>query len=209
MRKLLVVGALWLIFGAVAAIGQGAPALDTFTSPDGIFHFVYPQTYELLVGERILTATQGRRQAIAVCDVLRAIACVLYPIEPEQGTRFEAAGFSVDAVPGVTNESDCLTYADQLRRADSDVMQPTSIAINEHVFQHAVTRKKTPGHMQAADFYRTFKNDKCYELQIEVSLADDAAASRPSRSNSLGDPSADKARESLRLILSSVVFERK
>lgn len=206
MSKLLVVGVLWLIFGALSA-GQGAPALDTFTSSDGRFQFVYPQTYELLVGERILKATQGRRQAISVCDILTAIACVIYPIGPEEDMRFEAAGFSAGTVPSVANESDCLTYADQLRREDSDVLQPTSIAINDHVFRHAFNRKRMPGHVQAADFYRTFKNGKCYELRIQISLADDAPAP-PSRSNSLGDPSADKARESLRLILSSVVFER-
>jgi hypothetical protein len=209
MRKLLVVGVLWLIFGALSAIGQGAPPLGTFKSPDGTFRFVYPQTYELLVGERILKATQGRRQAISVCDFLTAIACVIYPIESAQDQRFEAAGFSVDTAPGVTNESDCLTYADQLRRAEGDVIQPTSIAINDHVFQHAFNRKRIPGHVQAADSYRTFKNGKCYELQIEVSLTDEAPTSRPSRPDWLGDPSADKARESLRLILSSVVFEHK
>ena len=206
MSKLLGVGVFWLIFGALSAIGQGAPALDTFTSSDGI-RFVYPQTYELLVGERILKATQGRRQAISVCDILTAIACVIYPIGPEEDMRFEAAGFSAGTVPSVTNESDCLTYADQLRREDSDVLQPTSIAINDHVFRHASNRKRMPGHVQAGDFYRTFKNGKCYELRIQISLADDAPAPPP-RSNSLGDPSADKARESLRLILSSVVFER-
>src|ERR1700733_1763896 len=91
MRKFLVVGVLWLIFGTLCAIGQGAPPLDTFTSPDGTFHFVYPQTYELLVGERILKATQGRHQAISVCDFLTAIACVIYPVETEEETRFEAA----------------------------------------------------------------------------------------------------------------------
>ena len=123
--------------------------------------------------------------------------------------RFEAAAFSAGVVPAVTNESDCLTYADQLRREDSDVMQPTSIAINDHEFLHAFNRKHMPGHVQAGDFYRTFKNGKCYELRIQISLADDAPAPRPAQSNSLGDPSADKARESLRLILASVVFERK
>jgi len=208
MSKLLVVAVLWLIFGALSA-GQGAPPLDTFTSSDGRFQFVYPQTYELLVGERILKATQGRQQAISVCDFLTAIACVIYPIGPEEDMRFEAAGFSAGTVPAVTNESDCLTYADQLRREDGDVLQPTSIAINDHVFRHAFNRKRMPGHVQAGDFYRTFKNGKCYELRIQISLAEDAPAPRPSRPNSLGDPSADKARESLRLILSSVVFERK
>lgn len=208
MSKVLGVGIFWLIFGALSAIGQGAPPLDTFNSPDGIFRFVYPQTYELLVGERILKATQGRREAISVCDFLTAIACVIYPIGPEEDMRFEAAGFSAGMVPGVTNESDCLTYADQLRREDSDVMQPASIAINDHVFRHAFHRKRLPGHVQAGDFYRTFKNGKCYELRIEISMAEDAPASRPSPPNSPVDPTANKARESLRLILSSVVFER-
>jgi len=46
-------------------------------------------------------------------------------------------------------------------------------------------------------------------IDVKVSLTDDAPASRLSPSNSLGDPSADKARESLWLILSSVVFEHK
>jgi len=210
MWKFLVVGVLWLIFGALSAIGQGAPPLDTFTSPDGTFHFVYPQTYELLVGERILKATQGRRQAISVCDFLTAVACVIYPIESEQDARFEAAGFSVDTVLGVTNESDCLTYADQLRHAQGDVPQPTSIAINDHVYRHAVTLKKTPGHVQAADFYRTYRGGKCYELHVKVSLTDDSSSQRsPSRPGSLGNPAADNARESMRLILSSVVFEPK
>jgi hypothetical protein len=209
MRKFLVVGVLWLIFGTLCAIGQGAPPLDTFTSPDGTFHFVYPQTYELLVGERILKATQGRHQAISVCDFLTAIACVIYPVETEEETRFEAAAFSVDLLPGTADESECLTYADQLRRAEGDVMQPTLITIGNRTFRHAVTRKKTPGHVQTADFYRTFRNGKCYELHVKVSLADDAPAPRPNRPSLLGDPSADKARESLQLILSSVVFEQK
>jgi hypothetical protein len=208
MSRVFGIGVLWLSLGWVGAFGQGAPALDIFTSPDGTFQFVYPQTYELLVGERILKATQGRRPSIPVCDFSTALACVIYPIETQEDTKFEAAGFSVDMVPGATSESDCLTYADQLRRVEGDVMQPTSITIGNRTFRHAVTRKKTPGHAQAADLYRIFKNGTCYELHIKVSLTDDAAAPRPSLPGSLGDPTADHARESLRLILSSVVFQQ-
>jgi hypothetical protein len=208
MSKVFGIGVLWLSFGWVSVFGQGAPPLDTFTSPDGSFQFVYPQNYELLVGERILKATQGRRSSIPVCDFSTALACVIYPIESEEETRFEAAGFSVDAVPAVTSESDCLTYADQLRREEGDALQPTLITIGNRTFRHAVTKKKTPGHSQAADFYRTFKNGKCYQLHIKVSLTDNSSGTRPSRPGSLGDPAADQARESLRLILSSVVFQQ-
>src|SRR5579859_5927024 len=207
MRKVLGIGVLWLCFGWLGAFGQGAPPLDTFTSPDGTFQFVYPQTYELLVGDRILKATQGRRPSIPVCDFSTALACVIYPIETREDTRVEAAGFSVDMVAGVASESDCLTYADQLRRAEGDVMQPTSITIGNRTFRHAANRKQAAGHVQAADFYRTFKRGKCYELHVKVSLTDDPPGARPSRPGSLGDPAADHARESLQLILSSVIFQ--
>ena len=71
----------------------------------------------------MLRATQSRQPGVSVCDFSTALACVIYPIEAEEDTRFEAAGFSVEAVPGVTVESDCLTYTDQLRREEGDVIQ--------------------------------------------------------------------------------------
>jgi len=105
------------------ALAQGPSALATFTSADGAFQFVYPQTYDLLVGERILKATQGRRLAVPFCDFSTALACVIYPIETPDDTRFEAVGFSAGLVPGVTAESDCLTYADQLARSHDEPLR--------------------------------------------------------------------------------------
>jgi hypothetical protein len=202
MRRLFCIGVVLLSFARLSAVGQ-APPLDTFISPDGLFQFVYPQSYELLVGERILKATQGRHQSMPVCNFSTALACVIYPIEIQDEIRFEAAGFSVNTVPGITGESDCLSFADQPSKTQA---QLGSISINEHVFRHSSSRKKIPGHLQAADLYRTYSHQKCYELQIEVSLSDDSAIPRASQANSLGDAKADSARESLRLILSSFAF---
>jgi hypothetical protein len=212
MRKWFFIGALWLTCASIAALAQGALPLDTFISPDEAFQFAYPQNYDLLVGERILTGTQGRHPGIPVCDFTTAMACVIYPIASDENTRFEAAGFSVHAVPGVSAESECLNYSDQLAKAPAPPAQLTSISINERTFRHLSSRKKVPGHIQAADLYRTFKQQKCYELHIEVSLAEEPGVQRTSASssgaNSLGDARADSARDSLRLILSTVVFER-
>lgn len=208
MRKRFFIGALWLSCASIAAMAQGALPLDTFTSPDGAFQFFYPQNYDLLVGERILTGTQGRHPGIPVCDFATAMACVIYPIANEENTRFEAAGFSVHAVPGVLAESECLNYSDQMANAQTPPAEPTSISIHDSTFRHLSSRKKVPGHVQATDLYRTFKQQKCYELHIAVSLAEESGRQRPSPSNSLGDPKADSARESLLLILSTVVFER-
>lgn len=212
MRKWSFVGALCFAYASIAALAQGALPLDTFTSPDGAFRFVYPQNYDLLVGERILTGTQGRHPGIPVCDFATAMACVIYPIANEENTRFEAAGFSVHAVPQVTVESECLGYSDQSANAQTPPAQPASISINDRTFRHLSSRKRVPGHVQATDLYRTFQQQKCYELHIEVSLAEESSVQRASLpnppANSLGDPKADSARESLRLILSTVVFER-
>ncbi|MGA9680563.1 MAG: hypothetical protein WBQ74_02020 [Candidatus Sulfotelmatobacter sp.] len=195
-----------LSFSWRTALGQ-APALDTFTSPDGTFRLVYPQTYDLLIGERMLKCTQGRHVGIPVCDFSTALICVIYPVESPDETNFEAAGFSVRTVSGVSAESDCLTYAYQ-PQSPSGRAELTSIDINEGVFRHASIRKTVSGHWQAADFYRTFDRDRCYELQIEVSLSDEPETKEEPKSRSLAEVKAAKARESRRLILSSVVFEQ-
>jgi len=200
-------GAVFSLILGFNAWAQGPPALETFTSPDGAFQFVYPETYDLLVGERLLRATQGRHQAIPVCEFSTALACVVYPIEIQPEARLEGAGFSVETLPGVTNETACLDYADPSASRDSQRRQLTSIAIHSRMYRHASMRKKLPGHLQAIDSYRTFNRQKCYELQIRISLSEEPKLQPASQSTPLGDVQAQTAQESLRLILSSVVFE--
>lgn len=206
MSRLPLGSVLGVILASACAWAQGAPALDTFTSPDGVFQFVYPENYELLVGERVLKATQGRHSAIPVCNFSTALACVLYPIELQEETSFEAAGFSVDSVPGVNSEGECLTYTDQLSRSRDEQFDLSSITINDQVFRHAVAKKKLPGHAQAADLYRTYIRQTCYELEINVSVSDESPPQKRPSSGTLGDARVASAREALRLILSSFVF---
>ncbi len=155
----------------------------------------------------MLKGTQGRHVGIPVCDFSTALICVIYPVESPDETNFEAAGFSVRTVSGVSAESDCLTYADQ-PQSPTGRLELTSIDINDRVFRHALIRKTVSGHWQAADFYRTFDRHRGYELQIEVSVSDEPAPQEPPKSRSLGEAKAENARESLKLILSSVVFEQ-
>lgn len=204
MRRFIRIAALGLTLGGMSSSGEGPPALDTFTSPDGSFQFVYPETYALLVGDSMLRATQGRHAALPVCNFATAVACVIYPIEREWETRLEAAGFSVDAV--AANETECMTFADETARARGTVAT-TSVTLHSRVFRRTIATRKLLGHSQAAEFYRTFRQQKCYELQVAVSTTDEPA-SRKTPVGSLGDPRADSARESLRLILSSTVFEK-
>jgi hypothetical protein len=190
-----------------STLAQGPTTLETFKSPDGVFEFVYPENYELLVGERLLKATQGGHSALPVCDFSTAVACVIYPIQSERETKLEAAGFSVDTVAGAA-EPECLAFTDKTGTSRTLNLSPTSISIRSRTFRHASGTKNIPGHAQVAEFYRTFAQQKCYELQIQVSVADDPAHHKPSAPNSLPDSVANTARESLKLILSSVVFEK-
>ena len=208
MSKLTRIAAAVVSLSCLSTLAQGPPALDTFNSPDGTFQFVYPETYELLVGERILKATQGRHAALPVCDFSTALACVIYPIESESETRLEAAGFSVDNVPGIMNEAECVAFGDEHARSRGMQSPPSSLSIHSRLFRHASAIKKSPGHLQTSDFYRIFARQKCYELQIAVSISDDPVLQKVSTSNSLGDGRTNSARESLKLILSSVVFEK-
>ena len=77
-------------------------------------------------------------------------------------------------------------------------LELTSIDINERVFRHALIRKTVSGHWQAADFYRTFDRDRCYELQIEVSVSDEPETKERPKSQVTGrGEGCQNARESL------------
>lgn len=202
MWKLLGLGL--LVLTSAGALAQGAPALDVFTSPDGAFRFSYPERYELVSGERLLKATVARNLGFPVCDFSTTLVCVIYPIEKLDNDAFEAAGFSVGVVAAVTAESECLGFSDRFARPTAEHAQPSSYSIRGRVFHHVSAERRTDGHAQSSDFYRTFQNDRCYELRIEISLSEKSPAPQQSSSK---QEAADGACESLHLILSSVVFK--
>lgn len=197
MRTLCVIAL--LLLGSMLVVAQDPPSLDTFTSSDGTFQFVYPENYELLVGERILRGTQGRHAGIPVCDFSTAIACVIYPVEGLDNSKLEAAGFSVSTVQGPIAEPACIQYKDR-------GLETPPAVLSGSAFRFASTRTTSNGHSQSVYLYRTFRNQHCYELRIAVSLAGDFSSAKPANSNSLGDARADSARESLKLILATFAF---
>ncbi len=193
-----------LCFVSSMAVAQEPPSLETFNSPDDAFQFIYPENYQLLVGDRILKATQGRHLAIPVCDFATALVCVIYPFDDVENTRFEAAGFSVDAGRGSNAEAECLAYSDRFSREHGDQVQPSSITINGLIFRYAAVKKTVAGHLQSLYLYRSFQKEHCYELRIAVSLSDESGTPMSSLPP---DSEAENARQSLRLILSSFAFK--
>jgi hypothetical protein len=203
MIKQLAIGL--MLLSPLGALGQRPPALIVFTDPGGAFQFVYSENYELLVGERILRATQGRHAGIPVCEFSTALVCVIYPVERLEDTKFEAAGFSVHTLPSFTMEADCQSFKDRVAKLPGEELQPISLTINDRSYRHVIARKTVAGHSQSEHLYRTFHKDRCYELRIAVTVPEDGAGS-PSSSRSAAESEANSARESLKLILASVVF---
>ena len=196
---------LFLVLGSLYAGGQNPPSLDLYTSAPHQFSFVYPDKYDLLEGEGILKRTQGKHMGNADCDLLTAIACVIYPADNPQDPSLEAAVFSVNEISKVTTEQDCLGFADQPPRSSGEQLATEPIRFNEQLFRYASTTTTLAGHSQVTQRYRTLHKDRCYELRIAISLSDVAPGSSPSRKD-LDSEATKKARESLELILSSFVF---
>jgi len=195
---------LFLLLGSLYAVGQNPPTLDLYTSATYHFSFAYPASYDLLEGEGILKRTQGKHVGIPICDLLTAIACVIYPGDNLQDPSFEAAAFSVNDISKAATEQDCSGFADQLPRPGGEPLATKPVGLNGQLFRYASTTTTLAGHVQFADRYRSFHKDRCYELRIAISFSDVAPALSPSK-KVLDNEDAKKARRSLELILSSFV----
>lgn len=195
---------LFMLLGSLYAAGQNPPSLNLYASATYHFSFVYPDTYDLLEGEGILKRTQGKHVGIPVCDLLTALACVIYPADNLQDPSFEAAAFSVNDISKGATEQDCLGFADQLPRPGGEQLATEPVRLNGQLFRYASTTTTLAGHAQFAQRYRSFHNGRCYELRIAISFSDVAPALSPSE-KVLDHEDAKKTHRSLKLILSSVV----
>jgi hypothetical protein len=164
-------GLLLLLCGSIGALAQDMPAIESYMSDDGAFGFAYPDTYGLLVGDGIYKRTQGKHVGVSVCDSRTALACVLYPMERFQDTNFEAAAFSINRIPSVANEGDCLGYADRADPQSAQSVSASTVNIMGRDYRHVTTATKIQGHSQSAQRYRTFLKDACYELRVAISLS--------------------------------------
>ena len=195
---------LFLLLGSLYSFGQTPPSLDLYASGDNSFAFAYPDTYDLLEGDGILKRTQGKHAGIPGCDFLTAFACVVFPSDNLENSRFEAAAFSVNGIPETTERS-CVGFADQLPRPHGEHLAIESVFLNGQLFRYASTTTTTPGHFQSARRYRSFHRGRCYELRIAISLSDVAPSPSPAK-NVPEDKDAERALHSLERVLSSFVF---
>lgn len=205
--------ALLLMVSAASSWAQSRDLPKTFASTDGVFSFRY---------SRQLIQCQQKKQASGdgyywipaencaayhpVCDGKTgedntAITCIAYPRNRFTNTSaFEAATFSVEIVNQIATAQGCLA-------GPADQMFSARPAVRIHGVSFAVFEFGEGGMNQSVsgEVYRTFHRGRCYQLGINVAMANPGVFDPPARELTKGDrrevkSQLEQARDSFRFI---------
>lgn len=89
------------------------------------------------------------------------VACIAYPAETMNGTNFEAAAFTV-------NKLDEATADECLQVTEPHPATSHKVKINGETFDAFDVGGAAAGSFSAADAYRNFHQNRCYELDVRV-----------------------------------------
>ena len=149
------------------------PADIRFVSPDGAFSFTYPNSLIKCEKdpkqENLWIPARSCGGYIPVCadtslDQDATVVCIAYPAETLNGTNFQAAAFTVSQVHATTAD-ECLQVTDP---------HPTTShkeTINGVTFDVFDASGVGLGNVLAADAYRSFHQNRCYELGVRVAFS--------------------------------------
>ena len=159
----------------VLSLFQGPATIkseDSFTSPDGRFALRYPNS--LVRCERDpkhsdqWIPTRPCEAVIPVCASAftrdATVVCVAYPAENLRGTNFEAAAFSV-------SQLDAMTAEECLQVTEPHPATSRKEKVNGVTFDVFDVGGAAAGSLLAADAYRSFHQNRCYELDLRVAFA--------------------------------------
>jgi hypothetical protein len=125
------------------------------------------------------------------------VACVAYPAETLAGTNFEAAAFSVNRLDE-PKEDECLRVTEPHPSASHKVR------INGETFDAFDVGGVAAGSFSAADAYRNFHQNRCYELDVRVAFLSMGALD-PGTVKEFDYKAVDRA---LRSVLSTFKFSK-
>jgi len=143
---------------------------ESFSSPDGRFAFRYPNSLvrcerDSKQADRWIPA-ESCEAYIPVCSDFSGsrgttIACVAYLADGMKGTNFQAAAFSVNQINAITTDG-CLNIA------ESNVRTLRKEQVNGVTFSVIETGGVAAGNLMDGEAYRSFHQNKCYELDISI-----------------------------------------
>jgi len=96
------------------------------------------------------------------------VICLAYSENPYPKSEFEAAGFTVQTIPGIPDEVSCATYSAD--NQDVTTIDKTKL-INGTKFYYGKNSSAATGHQIESLVYRTFHDQTCFELQENLSTS--------------------------------------
>lgn len=148
-----------------------------FTSPDGVFAFEYPKS--LIKCERDpkqadwWIPARSCEAVIPVCAYNSltkdaTVVCIAYPAETLLGTNFEAAAFTV-------NKLDEASADECLRITEPHPATSRKVNVNGMTFDMFDMDGVAAGSFLAGEAYRSFHQNRCYELDLRIAAANPGA----------------------------------
>jgi hypothetical protein len=177
---LVVTVAFCMVLSAQRVIPQPT-SMSTFASSDEAFRFDYSHA---LVSCRRHPTQVGHwvpddscNAYTPVCsnfsgDSAETVACVAYPASDMKGTNFQAAAFAVNELKEATTEAECLHVPEPPPHVGEAQIQ----MLNGAAFTVVETDGVATGNLIDSYVYRTFHQNKCYELDIRIAYSKPANA---------------------------------
>lgn len=144
-----------------------------FVSPDGAFAFSYPSSLIKCEKdpkqENLWIPARSCGGYVPVCadaflDQDATVVCIAYPAETLNGTNFQAAAFSVSQLH-VTTADECLQVT------EPHPATSRKEKVNGETFEVFDVGGVALGNVSDADAYRTFHQNRCYELGVRVAFS--------------------------------------
>ena len=166
-------------FCAVGQIrGPASKELKTITSSDRLIQIRYPNSLAVCShqdGENPDVWSPDECVAeIPVCDnsghAGEVMVCLAYPAGEFKKSELQAAAFAVSRIDNLRTASDC---TQRWPRTNTSQIHSTRLA--GLTFQSAVATESGNNRTLFADLYRIFHGGACYELDVNIAIAQEAA----------------------------------
>lgn len=169
----------------ISGFGRTSKKTSIFTSSNGDFRFAYPSDFQVCVRGK---TDPCRQSIIPVCQP-DALVCVIYPEAEFKDTSFGTAAFEVREVSSQQEMMTADVCVTPFPRKDSGIVSnwpeflisaahPVEI-IGDIEFVHGSDAGVAAGHSSSVDLYRTFRNQRCFELRVTEAETDPNVAEPP------------------------------
>jgi len=182
LRPVILISSVALLFASYVVLAQSrgpeSQELKTVTGPERIFQVRYPKLLEVCShrdGENPDVWSPADCVAdIPVCDnsghAGEVMLCLAYPVGEFKKSELQAAAFAVSRIDNLRTASEC---TQKWPRGNTSGMR--SEKIGGMKFEVAEAEESANSHLNSETIYRAFHEGACYELDLNIAIAQETA----------------------------------